>query len=542
MVMTYRRPGVYLEESLLVNPSDVGSATTVASFVGAAIKGPINEPQLVESWNDYVSLFGGFSLIIPPDGSEFEGKQVLTYMPYSVYSYFQNGGRYAYIIRSASSTDKGEVATITVNGKDTTVNPLTSFDISALSVGTWGNSLKYGITVPPNDPGTVFTLQVYQVNSNGIDEIVETFPGLSVTGAEPGSRRVDSVVNDPYAGSRYISISGVLPAQPKPEPTATPRSLAGGTDPDLPDVAALSSSADAITKVEGPILINVCGYLEDASAENSATWADSYVSTTLNPSGFTDRQDIMVINDSAPPRLPGQTSGNYATAINTSLGQYADSYIAAYGPWIIIPNPQRVGTTITIPPGGAVMGMMGRIDATIGVFRAPAGVIAGLSNAVGVQTKFTDTELGDLNQKNINVVRSVVGAGICVMGARTRKSYGADKYVSARRTLIYIKETLRRSTQWAVFENNDQRLWSGLRQTADRLLRPMWEAGGLRGTTTADAYYITCDETINTPNVIQSGEVRMEVGVALEYPAEFVVIRITQFDRGTFSSEVTPQS
>ena len=37
------------------------------------------------------------------------------------------------------------------------------------------------------------------------------------------------------------------------------------------------------------------------------------------------------------------------------------------------------------------MGMMARIDATIGVFRAPAGVIAGLSNAVGVQTKFTDT-------------------------------------------------------------------------------------------------------------------------------------------------------
>ncbi len=541
MVMTYRRPGVYLEESLLVNPSDVGSATTVAAFVGAATKGPINEPQLVESWNDFVSLFGGFDLITPPAGSDLVGKQVLSYMPYSVYSYFQNGGRYAYIIRSASTTDKGDAASITVNGKDTEANPLTSFVLSALSVGTWGNSIKYGLT--PTDPdGFIFTLQIFQVNSNGQDESVETFPGLSVTGNEAGSRRVDSVVNDPYAGSRYITVSGVNPAQPKPAGTTTAVALAAGTDPDVPDVAALGASADNITKVEGPILINVCGYLEDASAENTATWADAYVATTLNPSTFTDRQDIMVINDSAPPRLPGQTSSNYATTINTSLGQYADSYIAAYGPWIIIPNPSRVGTTITIPPGGAVMGMMGRIDATVGVFRAPAGVIASLANAVGVQTKFTDTELGDLNQKNINVIRSVVGAGICVMGGRTRKSYGADKYVSARRTLIYIKETLRRSTQWAVFENNDQRLWSGLRQTADRLLRPLWEAGGLRGTTTADAYYITCDETVNTPNVIQSGEVRMEIGVALEYPAEFVVIRITQFDRGTFSSEVTPAS
>jgi phage tail sheath protein FI len=126
------------------------------------------------------------------------------------------------------------------------------------------------------------------------------------------------------------------------------------------------------------------------------------------------------------------------------------------------------------------------------------------------------------------------------MGGRTRKTYNADRYISARRTLIYIKEVLRRSTQFAVFENNDQRLWSALRMSAERILRPLWEAGGLRGSSAAEAYYITCDDTINTPSVIQSGEVRMEVGVALEYPAEFVVIRITQFDRGTFSNEVQP--
>ena len=81
------------------------------------------------------------------------------------------------------------------------------------------------------------------------------------------------------------------------------------------------------------------------------------------------------------------------------------------------------------------MGVTARVDATVGIFRAPAGVIAGIANAVGVQTKFTDTELGDLNASNINVIRSVPGAGICVMGARTRKAIGVDRYVSARRTL-----------------------------------------------------------------------------------------------------------
>jgi phage tail sheath protein FI len=183
---------------------------------------------------------------------------------------------------------------------------------------------------------------------------------------------------------------------------------------------------------------------------------------------------------------------------------------------------------------------MSRIDATVGVFRAPAGVIAAITNAVGVQTKFSDTELGDLNSVNINIIRSVPGAGICVMGARTRKSFGADHYVSARRTLIYIKESLRQTTQFAVFENNDQRLWSSLRMSADRILRPLWEAGGLKGANAAEAYFIRCDDTLNTASVIASGEVRMEVGVALQYPAEFVIIRLTQFDQGSFTSEVSP--
>ena len=127
------------------------------------------------------------------------------------------------------------------------------------------------------------------------------------------------------------------------------------------------------------------------------------------------------------------------------------------------------------------------------------------------------------------------------MGARTRKAYGADRYVSARRTLIYIKESLRRSTQFALFENNDQRLWGQLQMTAERLLRPLWEAGGLRGASAAEAYYIKCDSTINTPSVIQSGEVRMEIGVALEYPAEFIVIRVSQVESGAFTAEVQPR-
>ena len=261
-----------------------------------------------------------------------------------------------------------------------------------------------------------------------------------------------------------------------------------------------------------------------------------FVGGTFAPTTFADREDVISINDNVIARASDET--DYITVVKGGLAVDSTSYTAAYAPWILVPHPTQIGAVIPIPPAGGVLGVMARIDATVGYHRAPAGVIATISNAVGVQAKFTDSQLGDLNVANINIIRPVVGAGICIMGARTRKGYGPDHYISARRTLIAIKESLRRSTQYAVFENNDERLWSSLRITAENILRPLWERGGLRGASPSQAYYIRCDSTINTINVITAGEVRMEVGVALEYPAEFVIIRITQITSTQFNNEV----
>ena len=552
MVLTYRRPGVYISESLLVSPGTTSSATTVACFVGCTEKGPQNDPILVESWSDYVSIFGGFN---PVPDAEHAGKLVLTYMPFSVYGFFQNGGHQAWIIRSAPTTAPGTASSIQVNGINTSLGDLKCFKLTAISTGLWGDGLKYALTTqdsvnvnPEPPPATpiyhdVFALQILLTNSEGTNEVVETFSGLSVIGDIAGTRRIDAVINDAASGSSYVRVSGVNELQPRPKVTdPNPVAFDGGVDPNIPNEDTFLASAALVEKIEGPVTLNICGYVQDAATVGTGDAV--YVSASFDPSTVPDRSDLFVVNDSAGPREPLMASSEYKGIIATGpLSDYAgSSFVAAYAPWIKVPHPQRVGTVIDIPPGGSVMGVMSRIDSTIGMFRAPAGVIAGLTNAVGVQTKFTDTELGDLNALNINMIRSVIGAGIAVMGARTRKSYGADRYISARRTLIYINETLRRSTQFAVFENNDERLWSSLRMSADRILRPLWEAGGLRGANAAEAYFIRCDGTNNTPAVIQSGEVRMEVGVALEYPAEFVIIRITQFDRGTFTAEVPPNA
>jgi phage tail sheath protein FI len=129
----------------------------------------------------------------------------------------------------------------------------------------------------------------------------------------------------------------------------------------------------------------------------------------------------------------------------------------------------------------------------------------------------------------VNAVRNVPGAGIVVMGARTLLQDGtANRYVNTRRSLIYVKKQLEDLTQFAVFQNNDYRLWAQLTTVISVFLNEYRNQGGLRGETPADAYYVKVDEENNTPESIANGQVNIEVGVALEYPAEFVVITLSQ--------------
>lgn len=539
MPFDYRKPGVYVEESLLINSADTASATSIALFVGATGSGPSSGPVRCNTWSDYVMNFGGFGTIKDPEDA---AAQVTSYLPYSVYSFFQNGGRPCYVQRAIGSGSGGGGTAATLDVTDGDVeSPTVAFTLTARSVGLFGNNLSVNVfDGDSNSPSDhVFTIVIYK---DGIE--IERFQHLTMDGTvngiiTAGIRRIDTALNDPYSGSSWVQVSDVnINVNPEVVPTSTtPSPLTGGVDPNLPGSGDfLTSAVEAVKKIEGPVIVNAVGY--NTSSAGTTTYT---APTVAQASSFSDRGDVFIINDGAAVRQYGQSSSDYASTIKSALGEYSgDSYVAAFTPWIIIPDPQTSGATITVPPGGAVAGVMSRIDSTIGVFRAPAGMVASISNAVGVDTKFGDSDLGDLNSSNINVIRPVQGAGVAIMGARTRKVYGADRYISARRTLIYIKESLRRSTQFALFENNDNRLWTQLIMTAERLLRPLWEAGGLRGASAAEAYYIKCDSTVNTPSVIASGEVRMEIGVALEYPAEFIIIHVSQYESGGFAAEVQP--
>ena len=530
----YRRPGVYLEEALSTSPFESANATAVACFVGIASKGNPLTATRVDSWTDFVQKFGGFDGVPWQDTTDQSlNGTLLSYLPYAVYSYYQNGGRGAYIVRAMPVGTNAQGATATCTVVDGAATPAPVMVINALGAGKWGNDLAVSLSLQATDTNgsgrNIFSLVVTEDGNR-----VETFTNLSMGGVV-GTRPVAQAINDPLAGSRYITVVSTVTAK-DPKTGGASITLAGGKDPAIPAPESLTATEviNAVQTIEGPLIASFQPFVDNTG---KVVMPGAQQTSPFNAT----RDNIFVIYDGNPvSSITGSTTYTAnCTARATALGS-ADSYSALYVPWIITPDPAQAGGTISIPPSGAVTGIIARIDAQIGPWRAPAGVPATVANGLAAEVQFTETDQGLLNYSNINVIRGLTGQGICVMGARTRKLWGPDRYVSARRALIYIEESLKRSTQFAVFENNDANLWSALRQTANRILQPIWDAGGLKGISTADAYFIRCDETINTPQVVASGEVRMEVGVALQYPAEFIVIRISQYDSGaSLATQIT---
>ncbi|MEV8098556.1 phage tail sheath C-terminal domain-containing protein [Kitasatospora sp. NPDC085879] len=213
--------------------------------------------------------------------------------------------------------------------------------------------------------------------------------------------------------------------------------------------------------------------------------------------------------------------------------QFDSTYAALYYPWLRItdptrrPDPGAPTPTLDLPPSGFVAGIYARSDTDRGVFKAPANeVVHGMSEFV---TNVTYDRQAVLNPEGINALRFFEGRSNRVWGARTMSSDPEWKYVNVRRLFIYLEHSIDKSTQWAVFEPNNERLWASVRQSVEDFLLVTWKSGALMGTKPEEAFFVRCDRTTMTQNDIDNGRMICLIGVAPTYPAEFVIFRIGQF-------------
>lgn len=214
-------------------------------------------------------------------------------------------------------------------------------------------------------------------------------------------------------------------------------------------------------------------------------------------------------------------------------GQFDTEYGALYYPWLRIidptakPDPGAPPATLDLPPSGATAGIYARSDIERGVHKAPANeVVQGITQFV---KNVTYGQQGVLNPEGINALRTFPQRGDRVWGARTMSSDPEWRYVNVRRLFIYLEHSIDKSTQWVVFEPNNEALWASVRQSVEDFLLATWRTGALMGTKPEEAYFVRCDRTTMTQNDLDNGRLICLIGVAPTYPAEFVIFRIGQW-------------
>jgi phage tail sheath protein FI len=207
-----------------------------------------------------------------------------------------------------------------------------------------------------------------------------------------------------------------------------------------------------------------------------------------------------------------------------------NSYGAIYFPWIQASDPTGVSSEpVLLPPSGYIAGLYARTDSERGVWKAPAGTAASLAGAVGLAAELTDTQHGDLNPIGVNVVRRFTNSGIVSFGARTISERGSEwTYVPVRRTAIMLRASIYYGIQWAVFEPNDELLWSQLRLNVSTFMMGLYRRGAFQGSTPSQAFFVKCDGETTTQADIDLGIVNLTLGFAPLKPAEFVIVRISQ--------------
>ena len=207
---------------------------------------------------------------------------------------------------------------------------------------------------------------------------------------------------------------------------------------------------------------------------------------------------------------------------------------ALYYPWVktAVETVDDEGKVILenmfIPPSGAMAGIYARTDTERGVHKAPANEV--VRGALELEKTITKGEQDILNPLGINCIRAFQGRGIRVWGARSIAPKGSEwKYVSVRRLFLFLEESIDESTQWVVFEPNNEQLWARVVQTISNFLLGVWKSGALMGKSPEEAFFVKCDRSTMTQSDIDSGKLIVIIGLAPTKPAEFVIFKVAQF-------------
>lgn len=570
----YLSPGVYVEEFDSGGKPMEGVGTSTAGFIGVAKRGPVEGlPQLVTNFADFKRIYGGYL-----SANEYGDYRFLAY---AVEHFFINGGARAFIARVAP----GDAACAEGMMPDKTAPVLV---MTARNPGMWGNSLK--VVISPSSKAKTQILEVLETSAgkcyavkNGAgfyagdvvaftdgeqlvhnrivksqDNIItfenefdmdvtdrQLLPSKVIMTCEFNMEvRFEDIVESYDNLSFNISTANFVEKKTAKSDLITVvfRDDGDGEGTVIPPFCRLAAGGAAVASVdfEGGSNGNALGMTaaEFIGVDNGAgrrtgiqAFVDNDVVSIMAVPGVTDpnvQLSLVAHCENLASRFAVLDIPRDAKKVQDIINHrniFDTTYAALYHPWLTVFDPLDK-RNISIPPSGSMIGIYARSDNTRGVHKAPANEV--VRACVGLDVQFNKGEQDILNPKGVNLIRAFPGQGIRVWGARTASSDGSWKYINVRRLFIFIEETIKANTNWAVFEPNDEVLWVRVQRTIEVFLTNLWRGGSLAGTSPEEAFFVNIGRVTMSQDDIDNGRLICVIGVAPVKPAEFIIFRITQ--------------
>jgi phage tail sheath protein FI len=546
MPVTPTYPGIYIEELPFSTHTVQAAPTSIAAFIGYVNPWYTASPAgagfgtavPLASFSDYEANFGGM----------FTSGLVDPSLPRAVFQFFANGGSSAYVV--------GLEPTFTVT--DEAATPPTQ------STGTFTQAqspLAFTASITATGGGLLFTAKVFT------DQVpmALTVSNLRAGTASGALDTFDVVIT--YGGTietyRGVAIGAAALANPNATPDATIGALSslvavaavgGGYGTALPAPLAPATTTTAFTCPDlqllpaGPLSAFAGTYRAsdfiDALQPNASLDQVEIFNLLLVPGiadngvqsaalAFAERKRAFAVLDPpASATLSGKEAGLTIASFAATMPRSQNG--AIYFPWLQSTDPVT-SDPIAVAPSGFVAGIYAATDTSRGVWKAPAGMATAILNTSGPVPGgvVTDAQHGDLNiTYAVNCLRQFAAIGTIVFGARTlvgnNSAYAQSQYVPVRRMTLFLEQTLIANLRWAVFEPNDDPLWTAIRLSVESFMLGLWTQGALQGASPAAAFQVKCDSSTTTSDDQLQGIVNVIVAFAPLKPAEFVVIKIAQ--------------
>jgi len=187
-----------------------------------------------------------------------------------------------------------------------------------------------------------------------------------------------------------------------------------------------------------------------------------------------------------------------------------------------------------VPCNADIAGLMMRVNINSYPWFSPAGQQRGiLNNAIKLAYNPTKPQRDQLYTQRINPIITQPGLGILLFGDKTGLGYSsAFDRINVRRLFLTIEQALERAAQAQLFEFNDSITRSNFVNIVEPYLRDVQSKRGLYD------FLVICDESNNTPDVIDNNEFRADIFIKPAKSINYVTLTFVATRTGISFDEV----